>query len=895
MGRFETKVYRLLLQALPRQVRREFGDDMLRMFAAQLSEARAAGTGVARLWCFAVSDLIWSGIIERVSVGPTRSTRDWERERTGQNENLRLPEKIMRALLQDVRYAWRLIVGQPGVSCVALLTMALGIGANTALFSAVDAILLRPLPYGEPDQLVVVWEKRAAEGVMNNSVAPADYLDWARMNTVFDATAAMMAITADLTGAGEPVRLSAAAVSPAFFDVLRVRPALGRSFRSEEARAGQHRVVVIGYGLWQGRFGADPSVVGRKVRLNGVPHDVVGVLPQTFEFPDSTIELWAPLPLEGVSQPLSRANHDLTVYARMKPGVTIEQARADMDRVGQQLSVAYPETNRRHGAWVVPLREEVTGPVRTGLLLLLGAVGFVLLIACVNVANLLLARAAARRREVAVRAALGAGRGRLVGQALTESVLLSLLGGLAGLLVARWGIDLLRQLAPAGVPVLGLDRIGLDARVLAFSFVLALVTGVLFGLVPAWQFASQDLNQALKDGARSPSGVRRRLRLMLVVSEVALASLLLVGAGLLLRSFQGVLGAEAGFKSRGVLTGLISLPESRYPGDRKLLTFDQIEQRFQTIPGVRSVGAINLLPLGARDSRRGIVVEGYEPPPDSPTRAHPRAVTPDYFRTMSVQLATGRVFTAADRADAPLVMIVNETMARRYWPGASPVGKRVLLTGTNDWREVVGVVRDVRYWGLDRPVNPEMYFPLPQYLSGGLTFVISTDGDPASLASGAREQLRAIDPDLPLSNIRTMEEVAAKSVAARRAAMLLLSTFGALALVLAAAGIYGVMAHLVALRTSEIGVRMTMGALPRDVMRLVLKEGLVQAALGLAIGLSAAVLLMRTFRTMLYEVSPADPVTLTAVVVVLASTALLACVVPARRAMRVDPMTALRQ
>ena len=363
----------------------------------------------------------------------------------------------------------------------------------------------------------------------------------------------------------------------------------------------------------------------------------------------------------------------------------------------------------------------------------------------------------------------------------------------------------------------------------------------------------------------------------------------------MLRSFQSVLGAEAGFKADGVLTTLIALPEARYAGERKLLAFDQIEQRFRSIPGVRSVGAINVLPLSGRDGRRGIVVEGYQPAPDTPTRAHPRAITPDYLRTMGIQLSAGRGFTTDDRANAPLVVIVNETMARRYWPDGSPVGKRVLLAGSNDWREVVGVIRDVRHWGLDRPVNPEMYLPLPQYLSNGLTFVMSTDGDPAALASAVREELRRVDPDLPLSNVRTMDEVALRSVAARRTGMLLLGTFGALALILAAAGIYGVMGHLVALRTSEIGVRMTLGAQPRDVMGLVLKEGLLQAVLGLAIGLSAAVLLMRSFQTMLYEISPADPATLGAVVVLLLSTALIACIVPARRAMRVDPVTALRQ
>jgi putative ABC transport system permease protein len=882
------RAYRLLLLFFPRQWRRELGDDMARLFDAQYAAARDAGESVAGLWLHAIADASVHGIAERIAAWSSR----WQTV----SKEMKRWRWWMRALVQDGRYGLRLLAAQPGVTAVAVLTLALGIGANSAIFSAVDAILLRPLPYSDPDRLVMVWEKRPAEGVMNNVVAPADYVDWARLNTVFESMAALLPITADLTGSGEPIRLSSAVVSPSFFDVLRVRPALGRSFIPAEGVAGRHQVVILSHGLWQSRFGSDPAVVGRTILLNSVPHEVVGVLPASFEYPDSAIELWAPLPLEGSSQPQSRSNHQLSVYARMKSGVTLEQARAEMDRVGQQLSQAYPDTNARHGAWVVPLRDELTGPVRTSLLLLLGAVGFVLLIACVNVANLLLARAAARRREIAVRAALGASRGRLIGQALTESLLLSLLGAAAGLLVARWGIDLLRRLTPERLPILGLGQIGLGTNVLIFSLVLAVFTGLLFGLLPAWHFASQDLNDILKDGGRSPGGVRRRLRLALVVCEIALASLLLVGAGLALRSFQTVVRAEAGFHTSGVLTAMVALPESRYRGaDPKINAFNTLTERFGAIPGVRSVGGTTLLPLGGLDGRRGIIVENREPVQDSPTRAHPRSVTADYFKTMGIQVVDGRGFTANDRTGAPLVAIVNETMARRYWPGASPVGKRVMLTGTSDWREVVGVVRDVRHWGLDRPVNPEMYMPMPQYLSNWLTFTVATDGDPASVAGAVREQLRTFDPDLPLSNIRTMEDVAARSVASRRSGMLLVGVFGLLALILAAAGIYGVMAHLVALRTGEIGVRITMGARPWDVMRLVLAEGLVQTVLGLAIGLTGGVLLMQSFRTLLYEVSPTDPLTLAAVALALLVTALAACLVPARRAMRVDPVAALRQ
>jgi putative ABC transport system permease protein len=432
--------------------------------------------------------------------------------------------------------------------------------------------------------------------------------------------------------------------------------------------------------------------------------------------------------------------------------------------------------------------------------------------------------------------------------------------------------------------------------VLAFTFGLSLATGLLFGLLPASQLASQDVNESLKDGGRSAGGVRRRLRLALVVSEIALASLLLVGAGLTLRSFQSLLRADAGIRQHGLMTAFISLPAGRYTDDgRRVATYDEIERRLAALPGVRSVGATSHLPLSGQDSRSGIVIEGREPTPDTPTRAHPRAVTLDYFRTMGITLLAGRNFSAADNSDAPFVVVVNQTMARRYWPGMSPVGKRVRLGGNAvQWREVIGVASDVRHWGFDRPVNPEMYFPQNQMVWDGLTFVLATDGDPATLTAAVREELRAVDPDLPLSRVSTMENVAAQSIAARRAAMLLLGIFGGLALILAAAGIYGVMAQLVALRSAEIGIRMTLGAQPGAVMRLILREGLVQAVIGLAIGIAGGVALMRGFRAVLYQVSPADPITLAAVAAILLTTTLLACVVPARRAMRVDPIAALR-
>ena len=684
-------------------------------------------------------------------------------------------------------------------------------------------------------------------------------------------------------------------MSPPFFDVLGVTPVLGRTFRDAEGATATSRVIMLSHSTWISRFGADPAMVGRRLVLNGVACEVVGVLPATFESPAEEMDVWTPLLYQGATEPLPRAGHELLVYARLKDGVTIEQARDDMDRVGKILEQQYPQTNRGHGGFAQPLGEYLRTPVRGTLLLLLGAVVFVLLIACVNVANMLLAKAAGRRREMAVRAAVGAGRARLAGQMLTESVLLALIGGATGLVVAWWGIALLRQLAPAGVSLIGLPHMGLDVRVITFAAVLSLVTGMLFGFLPAWHLAGQDVNVSLKDGGRSPNAVRRGLRVALVISEIALASLLLVAAGLTLRSFQSVLQLEPGFARAGVLVTEVVLPRVRYADNpSRLAAFARLEEDLQSLPGVTAAGATSHLPLGGRDSRRGVGIEGRAPTSDAPTRAHPRSITPGYFKAMGVTLREGRAFTTADSVTGAKVAIVNDTMARRYWPGESAVGKRIGLAGSTEWITVVGVIADVKHWGLERPVNPEMYFPETQYVSSLMTFVLRSDRDPAALAAAVRDRVRALDPDLPLSAVRTMEDVAATSVAARRGGMLLLAVFGILALVLAAAGIHGVMSHLVALRTPEMGIRMTLGASPRSIMGLVLREGAIQAAIGLAIGLTGGVLLMRAFQTMLFGVAPADPLTLASAAVGLFATALAACAVPARRAMRVDPVTALR-
>ena len=802
----------------------------------------------------------------------------------------------MSRLWQDLRYALRLLLRQPGITALAIATLALGVGANTAIFSAVNAVLLRPLPYADPDRLVMIWERRVTEGVLDNVVAPADYLDWEQRQRAFDAIAAFTTDTVDLTGTGEPVRLAAGTVAPPFFDILGVSMILGRSFRSEEATMGQQQVVVLTHSLWRDRFRSDRAVVGRAIVLNGVPHEVIGVLPATFEFPNPALELWMPLALRGTGAEVSRTNHYLSVYGRLKAGLSLEQARADMDRVSAALEAEFPNTNRHHGAYVSLLSDELQAPVRAGLLALFAAVGLVLLIACVNVASLLLARAAARRREMAVRAAIGAGRGRLVRQALTESLLLALLGGVAGLLVAVWGIGLLGQIAPRDLDVLGASRVRIDLTVLSFTFALSLVAGLVFGVLPAWQLARQDVHEALKEGGRSPAGLSRGLRMTLVTAEIALASLLLVGAGLTLRSFQALLRTDVGVRTDGRLAAFVSLPPVRYRTDgQRVAAYDEIERRFATLPGVRAVGGTSHLPLAGQDSRTIVAIEGIDLAADAPpTRAHPRAVTPDYFRTMGIRLMEGRPFAAGDHSESPFVVIVNQTMAQRYWPGVSPLGKRVRMGGGTAWREVIGIVSDVKHWGFDRPANPEIYLPQKQMVWDGLTFVLASETDPVTLTAAVRAELQAVDPDLTLSDVRTLEAVAAGAVATRRSTMLLLGSFAVLALVLAAAGIYAVTAQLVALRTHEIGIRISLGALPSAILGLVLREALVQALAGLAIGMTGGVLAMRAFESVLFGVRPTDPVNSIAVAGLLLATAMLACVVPALRAMRVDPVQVLK-
>jgi putative ABC transport system permease protein len=878
-------LYRLLLRLCPPDLRREFGDEMEAMFLQSLD--RASGPGKVGVWLRALTDVIRHGLGARQdSWHKFRKTSAYVESESG--------GWWMDTLRYDLRHAVRAMSRQPATSLIIVLTLALAIGANTAVFSAVHTVLIRPLPYHQPESLVMLWEKREAEGVMKNSVAAADYLDWSRIATSFTSMAAHTDVTADLTGEGDPEKLPSAAVSAPFFEVLGMRPLLGRTFQAGEDLLGRNRVVILGHGLWQQRFGGDHSVVGRSIMLNGIPYQVIGVMPADAAVPHGEPQLFTPLVLFAPNEPPSRTNHNFSVYARLKAGVSFEQARSEMDRIGKDLEEQYPQLSRGHGANATLLTGEIKGPVERTLMVLMAAVAFILLIACINVTNLLLAKAAGRRREMAVRAAIGAARMRLMRQVLVECSVLALAGGIAGLMLAIWSVSVLASQLPA---VARPDQtVIFSLPVLAFTLGACLITGLLAGALPAWHLVREDPAEPLKEGGRSPVSLKRTLRFGLIVVEVALTSLLLVGAGLTLRSFQTVLSQPAGLETNNRLTFRLGLPGARYKGPEAAQRFySELESRFAAEPMIQAAGGTMLPPLTGLDGRRGIVIENRDVGPgDGPTRAHPRVVTSNYIRAIGSTIREGRGFLSSDSGTSLQVAIVNETMAKRYWPGVSPIGKRVRFTDQENWREVVGVIGDVKHWGLDAEVNPELYVPATQFPSFALTWVLLTNGDPLALVPIAQRHVRELDANLPLFQVRTMDEVASRSVERRRWTMTLLAVFAVLALVLAAAGIYGVMAHLVSLRTPEIGVRLTLGAKPSSVMRQILGEGALQAGIGLAVGLGGSFAVMRGLRTILFGIEPTDPLTLVSVGASLMIVALLAVAIPAVRAMRVDPITALR-
>jgi putative ABC transport system permease protein len=809
--------------------------------------------------------------------------------------------RFINELAQDLRYGLRQLRRTPGFTLVAVLTLAIGIGAGTTVFSVVNAALLRPLPYLNPGRLVAVLQ-----GKGEGPVAPANYKDWQAQNSVFQAMGAAEWWEPNLQSAEKSERVMGLHLTPEVLHLLGTQPTLGRIFSQDEGEKGHEHVVVLSYGLWQRSFGGDPRVVGSQVRLSGEPYTVIGVMPSSFKFAPfwaTRAQIWAPLVLgERVSD---RTGESLRLFARLKPGVSVQQARADMDNITRRLESEYPGTNR--DVAVIPLQEKTVGNVRPALLVLLGAVGFVLLIGCANVAHMLLARSAARRKEFAVRAAIGASNVRLVRQLLTESVVLSSLGCLGGLVLAAWGIRLIAAVSPPDLP--GVESIAMDWRVLVFALVVSMLTGILFGLAPAVQSSLIDLNASLKEAGRgTDAGVRRYgLRSLLVISEFTMAAILLAGAGLMIQSFIKVARIDPGFDSQHLLSAVISVAGTgeEEPG-RRALFFQEAIDKVAALPGVSSASAINHLPLDGDEWNFHFAAGGRPiPRPVEAPSAVFRVIMPGYFHTMGIALLRGRAFTQTDRAGSPSVVIINEKLAARYWANGDAVGKQLALFEHDQpvWYSIVGVTANARQSDWTAAPQPEMYFPYLQskmYLESSsgwaryLTIVVRTRTDPAQLAPAVRNAVWGLDKGVTVSKVETMNDVIAGSLSHPQLYVLLLSAFGGIALLLAAIGIYGVMSRYVAGRTHEIGVRMALGAEPRDVLRLVTGRGMALAAIGIAFGVVAGLGLTRLMAGILYQVRPSDPFTFLMASCVLAIVALAACYIPARRAAKVDPMVALR-
>ncbi|HET6853741.1 MAG TPA: ABC transporter permease, partial [Pyrinomonadaceae bacterium] len=798
----------------------------------------------------------------------------------------------METLLKDIRYAVRGLVKRPGFTVIALLTLALGIGANTAIFSVVNAVLLRPLPFRDPEQVVIVWEDASFAGFPHNTPAPANYIDWKNQNQSFSDMAASAEVSFNITGDGDPERVTAFAVTHNFFPLFGVQPLLGRSFLPEEDRPGGNKVIVLSYSLWQSRYGGDAHVLNRDIQLNGVKHTVVGVMPASFQFLESEVRLWVPLALDQEDM-ANRGGHYLNVVARLKPGVALSQAQADMNGVMRRIATDHPEEtfDGKVGVVVMPMRDEVVGAARGSLVVLLVAVAFVLLIACANVAGLLLARAVGRRREIALRMALGAGRPIVVRQLLTESLLLSLVAGVLGTLLAYWSFSFLQRLVPEEMTLS--TSLTLDTRILLFTILISIVTGIIFGLVPALQAAKVDLNEALKAGSARVTSTTW-LRSTMIVLEVALSLMLLIGAGLLIQTLFQIFGQYSVLEPEKVLTMRTVLPREKYKEPQRRNNFyRQVLERVEHLPGVVSAGYTTSVPLSWKGGTSGFLPEGIKSPiPGMAYDANDRQVSADYLKTMNIPLRAGRYFDDRDNEQSMPVAIINETMARQYWPGENALGRRFKSGDPNDpqtpWTQIVGIVADIRQMGLDEPVKAEMYFPYQQ-IKDNIWYIprelaIRTSGDTSSLVGPVRQIIREVDPDQPVSNVATMAELLGTEASQRRMGMIMLVAFAALALLLASLGIYGVLAYFVTQHTSEIGVRMALGATTRNILFLVLRKGMGLTLLGVVIGMAAALALTRLMSSLLFGVKAIDPLTFVTVPLLLTGVALLACYLPARRA-----------
>ena len=811
---------------------------------------------------------------------------------------------MIETLIQDVKYALRGLARQKTFTAVAVVTLALGIGANTAIFSVVNELLLRPLPYSQAESLVMLWEV-TPDGRHQNTISRANFRAWQEQGASFESMAAFSDQRLNLTGSGEAEEVSVQFATHQLFHVLGVEPILGRAFSADDAREGTPNVAILGYSFWQRRFGGDRQIVGKPITLNGQPFTVIGVVPAGFQWhikqrsgTGRPAEIWTVLDMPAGEGPASRGRF-LSAVARLKPGVTLPQAQAEMKTIAARTELDAPRYNKGYTAEVIPLRDQFVGKVRFALWIILGAVGFVLLIACANVANLLLARAAAREKEIALRAALGAGRWRIVRQLLTESLVLALLGSLFGLALAWWGIKALVAISPRDL--VNLQHVGLDFTVLLWTIVISVVTGIIFGTVPALEASRLNLNGALKEGkgTEGQSHRSRRLRGALVVSEVALALVLLASAGLMVKSFGQLQKIDRGFQSDNLLTMVIRLPEAKYKDDQQLVSFfRRANDRIRTLPGVSSVGMVNYLPLyGGLGAQTGYTVEGRpQPAPGQEPPTHVRVTDADYFQTMQIPLLRGRNFTEQETSEARPVVLISESLARQHFAGEDPIGKRITVPMSANPRpaEIIGIVGDVRYESLVDQPEPTTYFPHPELTYPFMTLVIRTTGEPTAIAPAVQRELREIDPDQPVSDLRTMNQVMADTVSRARFNALLLALFATLATVLAAVGIFGVMNYSLTLRTREIGLRMALGAQRRGVLLLMLKQGLLLTSIGTAIGLVGALAFTRFMTSMLFGVGAADPATFVATVVLLMLVSLVACYLPARRATKIDPLIALR-
>ncbi len=798
---------------------------------------------------------------------------------------------------QDIRFGLRMLLRSPGFTFIAIAALAIGIGANTAIFSVVNGVLLKALPYSNPDELAMVWVDNRRQGIREDITSWPNFVDWRDQNHTFQAMSGYRPYQTNLTGDGEPEELLATQVTTNFFSLMNVKPIHGRAFSPDEEQPGKDNIAVLSYSLWQRRFGSDPSIINKTILLNGTSILVVGVAPKGFEFPDK-VDLWTPLaPNERTRA--ARGAFWLPVIGRMKPGVRGEQAQADMNVIARRLEEQYPNNNSGFGINVVPLYEQTVGNVRQALLILLGAVGFVLLIACANVANLMLARATSRYREIAVRAALGAGRGRIILQLLTESILLSVVASALGVLLAVWGINGLLRIAPENLPRLG--NVGIDARVLAFTAGLAILTAIIFGLVPALQASRLDLNEALKEGGRTDTAGRRAklVRNGFVVLEIALAIVLLVGAGLLIRSFANLKGVDPGFRTDRILTAQLRLPRTKYPeGPQVAAFYQQVLDRLRALPDVEGASATSGILLPKLANSGTFSIEGKPQPNDDQRLELPfDAVVPDYFKLMGIELLRGRAFNEHDTASSLLVVIINETMERRYFPNEDPIGRR-LTFGDGDsnsrWMTIVGVVKDTKRQGLSSPIRIESFMPHTQRPSRAMELVVRTRNEPRALAKSFREAVWSIDRDLPIPKVQTMDDIFAGAIAEQRLNTMLLGMFAGVALLLAAVGIYGVMSYATSQRMHEMGIRVALGASKRDILKLVVGQGMLLALAGVAAGIIASLLLARVLRTLLFGISSTDLVTYATTPAILIVVAFVACYLPARRATRVDPISTLR-